>query len=43
MTFKNSPGVSIIGSNAKNFYDLEILNAAVVNHTTGGGNIHVST
>ena len=42
MVFKNNPGSAIIGSNAKNFYDLEILNGAMVNHTTGGGNIHVS-
>ncbi|HEX5151074.1 MAG TPA: hypothetical protein VFW07_06475 [Parafilimonas sp.] len=41
VVFKNSP-VNIIGSNAKNFHDLEILNSASVNHTTGSGNIHVS-
>jgi len=42
VTFENGPDIAIIGSNAKNFYDLEILNSTVVNHTTGGGNIHVS-
>lgn len=40
VVFKGS--TSIIGAAAKFFYDLEILNSAVVTHTTGGGNIHVA-
>lgn len=33
---------TIIGSAAKNFYDLQINGGAVITHNTGGGNIHIS-
>ncbi len=40
VVFKN--GSSLIGTASKNFYDFEILNAAVVNHLTSGGTVHVA-
>jgi hypothetical protein len=41
-TFIFTGDVSIIGANAKNFYNLQITGGSNVTHLTGGGNIHVA-
>lgn len=38
--FTGSAG-SIIGSNSKNFYNLQINSGANITHTSGGGNVHI--